>query len=71
VDSRERELLTGMGNCFEACGANFEETVEMVASSRRRTPEDVKQTLAGMAQRYGSDADYKALRHRLPPSFPF
>jgi hypothetical protein len=71
VDSRERELLTGMGNCYEACGADFEGTVGMVADSRRRTPEDVKQTLAAMAQRYGSEPEYQKLRGRLPPSFPF
>jgi len=71
VDPRERELLTGMGNCFEACGADFEGTVGMVADSRRRTRDDVKQTLASMASRYGSDPDYQKLRGRLPPSFPF
>ncbi len=71
VDSRERELLTGMGNCYEACGEGFERTVQMVADTRHRTPQDVKQTLAGMAQQYGRDADYRELRGRLPPSFPF
>jgi hypothetical protein len=71
VDARERELLTGMGNCFEACGADFEGTVEMVAHSRKRTPEDVKRTLAAMAQRFGPDPEYQALRRRLPESFPF
>jgi len=71
VDPQERELLTGMGNCYEACGADFEDTIGMVADSRRRTPEDVKQTLARMAQRYGADPEYQRLRGRLPPSFPF
>lgn len=71
MDPRERELLTGMGNCYEACGEDFEGTVGMVADSRHRTPEDVKQTLAGMAKRYGADPDYQKLRGRLPPSFPF
>jgi hypothetical protein len=70
VDPRERELLTGMGNCYEACGEDFDGTVEMVAHSRRRTPEDVKQTLAAMRQRYGADPDYQRLRERLPPDFP-
>jgi hypothetical protein len=71
VDPRERELLTGMGNCFEACGEDFEGTVEMVAHSRHRTPEDVKATLHSMARRYAADPDYEALRGRLPRSFPF
>jgi len=71
VDPRERELLTGMGNCFEACHADFEGTVQMVADSRDRTPEDVRQTLGGMARRYSADAEYQRLRRRLPASFPF
>ena len=36
-----------MGNCYEACHADFDGTVEMVASSRERTPEDVKAALLG------------------------
>jgi hypothetical protein len=71
VDARERELLTGMGNCYEACGEDFEATVGMVADSRHRTREDVKQTLAAMAKQYGADPDYQKLRGRLPPIFPF
>jgi hypothetical protein len=60
-----------MGNCYAACGENFEHTVEMVASSRGRTTEDVKQTLTRMAERYASDPDYHALRERVPASYPF
>jgi hypothetical protein len=71
VDPRERELLTGMGNCYEACGEDFEHTVGMVSDSRHRTREDVKETLRRMAQQYGRDAEYQALRRRLPESFPF
>jgi hypothetical protein len=70
VDARERELLTGMGNCFEACGADFEDTVGMVAGSRGREPEEVKATLARMKDTYGRDPDYQTLRRRLPDSFP-
>ena len=70
MDARERELLTGMGNCFEACGASFDETVEMVAGSRRRSPEEVRETLARMRESYRADADYQALRRRLPEAFP-
>lgn len=42
----------------------------MVADSRHRTPEDVKQTLSEMKERFGRDPDYQALRSRLPDSFP-
>jgi len=70
VDARERELLTGMGNCYAACGADFEGTVGMVADTRHRTIEDVKSTLARMRDQFHSDPDYQALRRRLPDSFP-
>lgn len=70
VDPRERELLTGMGNCYEACGEDFEGTVEMVANSRHRTVDDVKATLQAMRLRYGADPQYRVLRGRLPAEFP-
>jgi hypothetical protein len=70
VNPRERELLTGMGNCFAACGEDFEGTVGMVADSRHLTPEEVKQTLARMKVEYGRDPEYLALRGRLPKTFP-
>ncbi len=60
-----------MGNCYEACGENFEETVGMVAHSRHRTPEDVRATLARMRAAYAEDPEYQGLRKRLPDSFPF
>lgn len=59
-----------MGNCYAACGEEFESTVRMVASSRSRTIEDVKQTLAGMREQYGRNPDYQSLRRRLPEAFP-
>lgn len=70
MDPREKELLTGMGNCYAACGENFERTVEMVADNRHRTTDDVKQTLVQIREMYGNDADYRKLRARLPASFP-
>jgi hypothetical protein len=70
VNPRERELLTGMGNCFEACHADFEETIEMVANNRGRTTEDVKQTLHRMRGEYGTDSEYQRLRRRIPAEFP-
>jgi hypothetical protein len=71
VNPRERELMTGMGNCYEACGANFEETIGMVASARKLTPDYVKAMLADIRSRYGNDPEFRALRNRLPESFPF
>ncbi|MGA7861269.1 MAG: hypothetical protein WCB19_05375 [Thermoplasmata archaeon] len=72
MNPRERELLTGMGNCFEACHADFERTIEMVADSRHRTPEDVKETLRQMRERFAAaDPEYQRLRARLPADFPF
>lgn len=71
MDPRERELLTGMGNCYEACGADFGGTVEMVADARHRDLAEVKATLARMRESYWKDLDYQALRRRLPESFPF
>lgn len=67
---RERELLTGMGNCFAACGKDFDATVGMVAESRGRSPDEVKRTLTDMREKYGRDPDFVALRARLPASFP-
>ncbi len=70
MDPRERELLTGMGNCYEACHADFPETVEMVAGSRRRSHEDVVTTLRQMRERYAEDPEYRRLRARFPKEFP-
>jgi hypothetical protein len=70
VSPTERELLTGMGNCFEACHEDFGATVAMVAGARHRTPEDVRATLAAMRQRYAEDPEYQSLRRRLPAGFP-
>lgn len=70
MDPKERELLTGMGNCYEACHADFEETIEMVSGSRHRTHADVIATLRSMRDRYASDPEYRALRGRFPSEFP-
>ena len=71
MNPRERELMTGMGNCYAACGASFEETIGMVAETRRLTRAQVKEMLAEIRAKYGNDADYRALRDRVPSSFPF
>ncbi|HYK93023.1 MAG TPA: hypothetical protein VEY07_03150 [Thermoplasmata archaeon] len=66
----DRELMEGMGNCYAACGANFDETVRMVSSSRDRTPEDVVQTLRRLRSESGSTEEYLRLRARFPADFP-
>ena len=63
-------MLTGMGNCYEACGEDFDGTVEMVANSRHRKIEEVKATLARMRDMYHEDPEYATLRRRLPTDFP-
>ncbi len=59
-----------MGDCYRTCHADFEDTVEMVAGNRGLDPENVKQILSTLKARHGSDADYRALRERLPEDFP-
>ena len=65
---KERELMTGMVNCYHACHANFEETVEMVGSARGLSAKEVKVILERLKQEDGDE--YKALRHQLPDEFP-
>ncbi len=65
---KERELLNGMVNCYHACHANFEETVEMVGSARGLSPKEVKEILERLKQEDGDE--YKALRQQLPDEFP-
>ncbi len=67
---KERELLTGMGNCYAACHAEFEETLEMVGSSRGLSSEDVKAMLIAIRKKYGRDENYRTLRSRFPDTFP-
>jgi hypothetical protein len=71
MEEVDRELLTGMGNCYAACHEDFEETVGMVAGSRDRDPEEVKRTLLRLQADWGSDPEYRRLRARLPEAFPF
>jgi len=70
MDAAEQELLTGMGNCYEACGEDFEGTVRMVAGARHRQVVEVKATLERMRTAYGKMPEYQRLRQRLPHEFP-
>jgi hypothetical protein len=68
---REKELLTGMCNCYAACGDSYENTLWMVARARGLSPENLKSTLVEVSKRNSSDEDYLMLRRRLPSDFPF
>lgn len=60
-----------MGNCYEACHAGFQETLEMVGGNRGLTPEEVRASLRAIRDRDGADPEYRRLRGRLPAEFPF
>ncbi len=45
VDEVDRELMEGMGNCYHACGEDFEGTVRMVARSRGYTSAEITKRL--------------------------
>lgn len=59
-----------MGNCYAACHADFEETLEMVSSSRGLSSEDVKTMLVAIRVKYCEDEEYANLRRRFPDNFP-
>ena len=70
MDPVDRELMEGMGNCYAACHASFEETIEMVSGSRRRSPEDVIASLKRLRDQFGATDEYRRLRARFPAGFP-
>ncbi len=59
-----------MRNCYLVCGANFEDTVEMVARARGLSPDEVKQILARIKEKYSGEREYKEIRSELPEEFP-
>jgi len=59
-----------MGNCYSACGADFENTVRMVANARGLTENKVKEILERLKKLYGGEEEYVKLRNRLPKDFP-
>ena len=67
---RERELMTGMGNCYASCHEDFEHTVEMVGDARGLTVDQVKKVLENIRKENGGDVEYQRLRGRLPKDFP-
>lgn len=63
-------MLRGIGNCYEACQASFEDTVEMVGGARGLTAEEVKAVLSRIRENHARDEEYQVLRSRLPEEFP-
>lgn len=70
VDESDRELLQGMGNCYRACGEDFENTVRMVSRGRGMTSEQCKARLQRIKEEFGETEEYRQLRARLPEDFP-
>lgn len=68
---RERDLLEGMGNCFAACHASFEETIRMVGGHRGLTPDQVRENLKRLREAYADTDEYRLLRERVPADFPY
>ncbi len=68
---RELELLRGMRNCYSACHANFERTIEMVGEARGLEPEDVKRMRLHIKENNSDEKEYKELRAQFPKEFPF
>ena len=60
-----------MGNCYDVCREDFEETVRMVSSARGLTTGMVKARLHRMREEFGETETYRTLRARLPDDFPF
>ncbi|MCI4369570.1 MAG: hypothetical protein L3K09_08440 [Thermoplasmata archaeon] len=67
---RDRELITGMGNCYEACHADCSDTLGMVAGARHLTVDEVRERLLWMGRQHASDPEYLRLRARFPAEFP-
>jgi hypothetical protein len=59
-----------MGNCVEACGADFDGTIGMVADARHLTRAEVMERLRRLRDEEGSAPEYLLLRGRFPAEFP-
>ena len=70
MDPVDVELLEGMGNCYAACHEDFDGTIRMDSSYRKRTPQDVIRSLRRLRHEAGADREYQRLRARFPAEFP-
>lgn len=70
LTDEELELLSAMGNCYNTCLEDFEETLRMISIWRGYTTEEVKIILIRMKDKYADDSEYQRLRSRFPKEFP-
>ena len=70
MNDKEHELLSAMGNCYQTCHENFEETLRMISGWRGFTTDEVKEILSDIKIKYGQTEEYKTLRKRFPKEFP-
>ena len=70
MDNKEHELLKAMGDCYNTCKENYEETLRMISGWRGYTTEEVKAILIKMKSKYSNDPEYISLRKRFPKEFP-
>lgn len=70
MDPTSRELLTGMGNCYEACHADFEGTIGMVGDARDLSRTEVLARLHRIREQFGNEEEFRRLRARFPIEFP-
>ena len=66
----EHELLKAMGDCYQTCYEDFEETLRMISGWRGYTTDEVKGILLEMKKKYSNDPKYIKLRDRFPKEFP-
>ena len=70
MDEKELELLSALGNCYQTCHENFEESLKMISGWRGFTTEEVKAILTEVKKKYSQTDEYKKLRKRFPTEFP-
>jgi hypothetical protein len=70
MEAKELELLTAVGDCFNACHEDFEDTLEMISGWRGYTSGEVMQILLNVKEKYQNDPEYIKLRKKFPKEFP-
>ena len=70
MNDEELELFTAVGNCYQTCKENYEETLKMISGWRGYTTQDAHNILVEVKKKYGATDDYQKLRGRFPKDFP-
>ncbi|OLS16695.1 MAG: hypothetical protein HeimC3_52050 [Candidatus Heimdallarchaeota archaeon LC_3] len=70
MEDKEHELLKAMGNCYNTCFKDFNESLRMISGWRGYTTDEVKEILLKMKTRYKIDPEYIRLRKKFPEEFP-